>query len=92
MCCFLVYYYLAGDVMSIKHRNRLPLHIANVFGTSRKFKQFQRKNIRDIQRMVSNDLRRGCAYFPVSGTKKVDQINQLLDELREELSVEQWGR
>jgi hypothetical protein len=69
----------------------LPEHIVQDYGSSRAFKAAKRKQLRILKRAL-NDLRMGCAYFPVSGSSLVQVIDQQVRTLEWELAAKNWGR
>ena len=61
-----------------------------IYKTYRIFKSMKRYQIKQMLRNLDT-LRGGCAYLP-SGPDKVEQIERLLKEMRDECSVKKWGR
>lgn len=61
------------------------------YGSSRAYKKTKRKQLRILKRAL-DDLRMGCAYFPVSGASLVKVISQQVETLEWELSAKAWGR
>lgn len=54
------------------------------------FRMTKRRLVRQLARLLG-DLRFGCYYMP-TGNREVKKIDRALENMREALSVKNWGR
>lgn len=59
--------------------------------TGRQWKAHKRKQLQAVIRAV-DELRCGCVYFPFDGQHLVGNLDSDSQQLKELLSVKNWGR
>ena len=68
---------------------RLPRHMKRDYGTLHGFRVEKRRAATSMALALS-ELRSGCAYTPAY--PEIDEIDRLLSNVREKLSVREWGK
>lgn len=73
-------------------KQKIPAHVLSNSKTAsaREWKSLKRKQAR-IARKAIDDLRCGCAYFPLGG-HDVQEADEAIDRIIEEISVKSWGQ
>ena len=69
---------------------RVPRHLVQLYGSATAFRREKRRQIRDVERALSN-LMLGCSYLP-TGSKPVEVMRTACAEVKKALRVQEWGR